>query len=137
MVEQTLVVADAQIAGRGRQATMTEQQLDGGHIRALLEQVDGEAVSHCVRGNGFGHPTPLECLFAGVLHRPAGDVPFWNPARKQPKLGAFLSPPLRRISSNLGEHDVASFSPLALLDANHHSLTINVGSFQSEGFGNA
>ena len=73
---------------------MTEQQLDGAHIRALLEQVNCKAMPHGVRGNGFGNATPLECLFAGVLHRPSSDMRSWNPARKQPMLGPLLSPPL-------------------------------------------
>jgi hypothetical protein len=73
---------------------MTEQQLDGAHVRALLEQVNCEAVSHGVCANGFGNATPLEYLLASAFHRPASDVPSWNPARKQPMLGPLLSPPL-------------------------------------------
>ena len=73
---------------------MTEPQLDGAYIRALLEQVNCEAMSHRVCGNGFGNATLLVCLLTGVFHRPASDVSSWNPARKQPKLGSLLSPPL-------------------------------------------
>ena len=45
---------DAQVVGRGRQAAVAEQQLDGAHVGAGFQQVDREGVAQRMRGDRLG-----------------------------------------------------------------------------------
>jgi hypothetical protein len=44
-VAQTLWVCQTQVSGRGVQATMAEQQLDGAQVGAVLKQMHREGVA--------------------------------------------------------------------------------------------
>ena len=55
------------------------------------------------------------------------DVPAGNAARKQPLNGPGCPPPVAQDIQELGgEHHVAVFLAFTLLDANEHSLAVNM-----------
>ena len=63
-----LVGGKAQVAGGGAEAAVTEQQLDGAHVGAGFEQMDGEAVAQRVRCDRLADVGFLRIFLAGVLH---------------------------------------------------------------------
>ena len=55
---------------------------------------------------------------------------------KQPVPGLLHSPPILQDVQQLGgEHDIAIFLPLALLDTDDHTLAIDIGGFQADSLG--
>jgi hypothetical protein len=57
--------SDAQIAGRGSQTTMTQQQLNGAHIRSGFEQVCCKTVPKGMGRDRFGNAATSMRLLAG------------------------------------------------------------------------
>jgi hypothetical protein len=65
------------------------------------------------------------------LHRTPGDMPTGDIAGEEPRFGFCHPPPLPQDFQQLGrKHYVPVFLPLALLDADDHTLAIDVGRCQ-------
>ena len=98
-----LAGGDTQISGRGAQAAMAEQQLDGAQIGAGLQQMDGERMAQGMRGDRLGDAGSLKRLPAGDLNGERRDRLPGPVAWKQPLLRMGVLPVVRRISNSLGE----------------------------------
>ncbi len=115
---------------------MTEEQLDGAQIGAGLQQVNGKGVAQGMRRDGFTDVASPSCRCAGDRDRVSGDRLVGKIAGKQPRPWSGGAPVVAQDGQQLGrEHDVAILAPLALLDANDHSLTVYGGRRQADGFG--
>jgi hypothetical protein len=68
---------------------MTEQQLDGPHVGAVLEQMDREGVAQGMRRDGFGDACGSMRFPAHQLDSVSGNVPARDIAREEPWLGFF------------------------------------------------
>ena len=133
-----LAGCNSQVPGGGRQAAMAEQQLNGADISALLQQVHSKATPQGMRRDGFANAALPVSLLEGLPDSLPADVATSDIARKQPLFGPCKSPPVPQDFQEFrGEHDIAILLTLALFDPNHHSLTINMGRFQSDGFGDS
>ena len=84
---------DAQIAGRGSQAAMTKQQLNGAHVGAGFQQMNCECVPKRMRCDRFKNPANSMRLLARVLHRRPGNVAADSIAWEEPLLGLVYRPP--------------------------------------------
>jgi len=117
---------------------MAEEELDGAHIGAALDQVHGEGVPQGMGGDRLGEAAPALRLLARLLDGVRGDGPADSPAREEPGPGPGHAPPgPQELQEPWGEHDVAILLPLALLDAEDHALTVDVGRLQPDGLGDA
>ena len=65
---------------------MTKQQLDGAHVGAGFQQMDGEGVAERMRRDRFGNTATLMRLLACLLHGVFADIGTCNVAREQPLL---------------------------------------------------
>lgn len=114
---------------------MTQQELNGAHVGAGFKQMDRKGVPKRVWCNGFGNAAKPTCfltrLFDGILaYVLVGDI-----SGKKPVLRTGDSPPVPQSRQQLWrEHDVAILLSFALLNSNNHSLAIDVGRFQPDGF---
>src|SRR6476660_6576702 len=88
--------SDAQIAGGGCQAAMTEQQLNGAHVGAGFQQMDREGVTHRMRRDGFGNAATSLRLLAHQFHRLPLDMAARNITREEPWLGLRDPPPVAK-----------------------------------------
>ena len=115
------------VALGGAQAPVAEQGLDHANIRPALQHVGGTGVPQ-----GVGRDV------LGDLGAPAGAVEEAMDARaregaavgpwEEQRRGALRPPVLLKNRAQVGrEHDVAVLASLALLDADHHALAIDVG----------
>jgi hypothetical protein len=83
---------------------MTQEQLNGTHVGARFQQMNGEGVPKAVGRDRFGNAAALVGLLAGVLHRLPGDgAVLTPPPGKSHCLGLFTGHQRRRIWSSLGE----------------------------------
>ena len=91
-----------------------------------------------MRRNGFLQSRAAARLLTRLLQGTRGDRSTGQLAGKEPVARA-LRFPIRPQEREQGgrEHDVAIFAALALVHANHHALTIDVGDFQMGRFRNA
>jgi hypothetical protein len=64
---------------------MPQQQLDGAHIGALLQQMYREGVPQRMRRCRFGDAATLMRLLAHALHGAPGDVPARDIAGEEPR----------------------------------------------------
>src|SRR5260370_6819626 len=88
--------------------------------------------------NGFGNAAPSRRLLAHQFPRLPLDMAARNTAREEPWLGLRRPPPVAKDFQQLGrEHDVPVLLSLALLHANDHALTVDVGRPQADDLGDA
>ena len=128
----------AQVARRGREAAMAEQQLDGSQVRAVLKKVAGEGVPQAVGRHRLGEATALASQLAGVTDPIARDVGTGNHAWKPPLGGPGEAVPIAQDPQEpLGEHDVAVLLALALGHPDGHALAIDVGGLERDGLRDA
>ena len=107
---------------------MTEQQLDGPHVGAALEQMDREGVAQECGVMGLEMREARCASWHATLHRIPSDGVAGDIAGEEPRFGFCHSPPLPQDFQQLGrKHYVAIFLPLALIDADDHTLAIDVG----------
>ncbi len=115
---------------------MTEQQLAAAHVGSRFEQMDGERGAHRVRGDGFRDVGGSVRLLARLLNGKAGDGSAWDVAGEEPPLGLLQAPPLPQdFQQPGGEHDIAVFLSLALVNPDDHALTIDLRGLQAHGLG--
>ena len=130
---------DGGVAGGGVDAGMTEQRLDDAGVDAGLQQVSGKGVAEAVGGNVFGEAAAPPGFAAGGLHGAGGQMQMRTPRGKQPggagaqdaKVGA------KDFQQTGGEHGVAVFAALAMLDADEFAGTVDIGDFEGDGLGDA
>ena len=121
-----------QVARRGRQAAVTEQQLDRAQVRAGLEQMGGEAVPQGMQGHVLADPGRLPRPLAGMLDRADADVPAGLLAGKQPLARRPFDLPVgaQQVEQPGREHDQALLAALALGHAQDHALAVDVAGAQ-------
>src|ERR1700676_1918735 len=86
-----------------------------------------------MRCDRLGNMATLMRLLARLLYGESADVAADSITREEPTFGLVHSPPGAQDFEELwGEHDIAIFLPLTLLDTHHHSLTIDIGNLQAD-----
>jgi hypothetical protein len=114
---------------------VAQQQLDGAHVGALLQQVRGKCMPQTMRSDGFGNAATIVSSLASPHNCSRADMLARLIPGKQPSLGSCHAPPLAKNFQQFDrEHDVTIFLAFALLDADDHSLTIDVGGLEGNGF---
>ena len=127
-----LAGGDPQVASRGCEASVTEQQLNGAQIGTGFEQMDGKGVAQRMRCDGLGESGESMGLLTCVLDRLSRDRVVGLTAREQPLLRVHSFPVATQDIQQLRrEHDVAIFTTFALLDADHHPAAVDSGRFQA------
>jgi len=92
-------------------------------------------VPQTMRSDGFGNAATIISSLASPHNCSRADMPARPIPGKQPSLGSCHAPPLAKNFQQFDrEHDVTIFLAFALLDANHHSLAIDVGGLEGNGF---
>src|SRR5260370_42180175 len=115
---------------------MAEKELNGAHVGAGFKQMDRKGVTHRMRRDRFGNAATSLRLLAHQFHRLPLDMAARNIAREEPWLGLRRPPPVAKDFQQLGrEHDVPVLLSLALLQANDHALTVDVGRPQADYLG--
>ena len=72
---------------------MTQQKLNGAHVRSGFQQVSCKTVSKGMGRDRFGNAATSMRLLAGLLYRVAADVAVDSITRKEPLLGPVHWPP--------------------------------------------
>src|SRR6516162_1804892 len=128
---------DAGVERRRVELLVSEQHLDDPDIGLLFQKMGGKAVPQRVNTDTLGDAgalgchanEPVELAPTDVLSPVAGEQP--GLAGMHPSLLARGAPPFTQYLEQVGrENDVAILLALALLDADHHSVTIDVGELQ-------
>ena len=90
-------------------------------------------------GNVLAEAAAFPDLAASRLHGAGGDVLMGTPGGKQPGTteaeGAEVG--AKNFEQTGGKHGVTVFAALAMLDAQEHALTVDIGRFEGDGFGDA
>ena len=115
---------------------MAEQELDGAHVRARLEQMHGKAVPQRMGRDALFQPGQAAGPLAGLLEGVAADVASGEQAREEPLALRPGAPPVvaQGLQQALREHDEAA---LALLHADDHAGAVDVAGPQADGPGDA
>src|SRR5580700_2041289 len=117
---------------------MSQEQLNGTDVCALLEEMDRKCMSQRMRGDGFGNVAEGARVLARMLNRIFADVLLQPIAGKEPMWWFFQTPPVTEDGKQFGrEHHVAILHSFALLDAQDHALAINGRGSQTNRFGDA
>jgi len=96
---------------------MAKQQLDGADVGTSFQQMDGKGMSQRMGRDWFAIATKAMGFLASLPHRVSADMPVWRVAGKEPVLGLFHAPPSAQdLQQSRGEHDVAIFLSLTLLN---------------------
>jgi len=123
-----------------RQVCMTQQELNGAQVRARFQEVCRVRVPECVRRDPFVDAG----LSSGEAHRLPDhlrrDRRIGTPAVTRPRkeIGLRSHPPVvlpERGEERGTQGNLAIAAALALLDAQHHALTIDVTDSELAGFG--
>src|SRR6516225_861477 len=131
------VDGDAGVERRGVELLVSEQHLDDADIGLLLEEVGGKAVPQRVNADPLANVgarrchanEPIELAPTHVLSTVAGEQP--GLAGMHPSLLARGAPPFTQYIEQVGrENDVAILLALALLDADDHSVAVDVAELQ-------
>src|ERR1700730_14285394 len=131
------VDGDAGVERRRIELLVSEQHLDDADIGLLLQEMGGKAVPQRVNTDTLGNAgalgghanEPVELAPTHVLSPVAGEQP--GLAGMHPSLLARGAPPFTQYIEQVGrEKDVAILVALALLDADHHSVAVDVGELQ-------
>lgn len=112
--------------------------MNGPHVGAGLQQMDGEGVSQTVLRDRFGQSGEVARFRAGLSYRTPGDRLVGSIAGKEPFLWSPHLPAIAQGLQELGrQHNVAVLLAFALLDANDHSLAVNARGLQLNRFPDA
>ena len=110
-------------------------------VLLLFEQVCGERVPQAVQRDTLVDPGGPGCFVDASVQLPARQGVEAVYARKQPPsvhdhvLGAWVPPSSAQpLQHQGGEDGVAIFTPLGLLDAQHHALAVHVRGLQCQHF---
>ncbi len=112
---------------------MTKQDLDGAHVGTGFQQMDGKCVPKGMRCDRFGDIAPLMRPLASLLYGESADVAADSITREEPPFGLVHSPPgAQDFEEFWGEHDIAIFLSLPLLNSDEHSLTVDISDLQAD-----
>ncbi|MCY1301453.1 hypothetical protein D9M68_735600 [compost metagenome] len=90
---------------------------------------------HCVRGDGLADAGATAGVMASDSQGTGVDGPIREAAGEQPVLRSANAPVAAQdLQQSRRKHDVAVGMPLALLDAQHHALTVDVADLQAGRF---
>src|SRR5438128_1712128 len=110
---------------------MTKQELDRPDVCSVFEQMDSKCVPQTMGRDRLGNAANAMRLPTGILDGAPRDGFAQNISWEQPMLWLFGPPPdAQNVQQPRRQHDVTIFLPLSLLDADDHSLTINVARLQ-------
>ena len=116
---------------------MTEQQLDGAEIGTGFQQMNGEGVAQRVRRNRFIDAAQQSHLPAGPVDGERRDGLAGLAAGKQPFSWMGTLPIVPEYIEELGrQHDIAVFPAFTLFNPDDHTLTVDRGGLEADGFGN-
>jgi hypothetical protein len=118
---------------------MAEQDLNGPNVRSRFQQVYSERVAHRMGTYRFPNVRDPTSLPARQFDSPYGDGLAGSIALKQPvPLWPYSSPiGAQRFQQSGRQHDVAVLLTLALFNANHHSVTVDISGLQLNRFRDA
>ena len=126
---------DAQIPGGGCQTAMPEQQLNRAHVGPGFQEMDREGVPERMGCDRFWNTRPATRLLAFASDGATTDRMVGLIAWKEPACGSAQAPPVTQHVEQLGrQHHVTIFEALPLLDADHHSVAVDIGRSQVERF---
>lgn len=98
--------------------------------------MDGETVPQYMRGEGFGQPSASPRAVTRLLQSATADRVGGRPAGKQPRAGSAQAPPVpQHLEQIRREHHIAIPLAFALLDANHHAVTVDIAGAEPNRFG--
>ena len=132
------VGGDARVERGGVELGVAQQNLDHADIDVLFEQVRCEAVPQRMRGHALVDLGHLGGGVAGAIeltrrHRIDRVLP-----GKQPALRPRDAPPVaQKLQQLRREHRVTILAALAVLDAQHHALAVDVRDLQRDDLGDA
>src|SRR5262252_10389202 len=116
-----LVGRDTQVLGRGGEAAMTEEELNGPEIGTGFEEMHSKCVPKRMRRDGFYEAGETMRLLAGCFNGVLRDRPIAATAREQPFFRADGSPvAAQNLQQHRRQHHVPIFAAFALRDANDH-----------------
>ena len=129
---------DLQVARRGLQAPMPEQELNRAQVGPRLEEMDGKGMPQRMGRDRLGKARASGGDAAGAPDRVASDRLLRALAGKEPVPGPVDLPPGAQDLEQLRrEHHVAVLLPLALRDAERHPFAVDGGHGEAGGFGDA
>src|ERR1700730_2498163 len=129
---------DACIECGGIEFGVAEQDLDYTNVDLLLEQMRGKAVPERVRRYALVDPCHVSGGMARAIELAGRQRLHWIAAGEQPAARVRDIPPNpQQLEEMRGEHDVPVFATLALLDADHHALAVDVGYLERDHLGGA
>src|SRR5215472_18723123 len=109
----------------------SEQYLDHANVVVLFEQMGGEAVPQGMRRHPLADLGALGRGFTAATYLARRHRADRVATRKQPPLWTRNAIPIAQQLQQLRrEHRIAILAPLALLDAKHHALGVDVGYLQ-------
>src|ERR1700687_5215800 len=133
-----LAGGDAEVAGRGCQAAVAEQQLNRADVGSRFQQMDGKRVAHRMRADRLANAGEAPSLLTGEFDGAGGERLPRNIPFEQPALRSHCPPVMaQRLQQPGREHHVSILLSLPLLDSDHHALAVDIGGLQMDGLGDA
>src|SRR5229473_1541978 len=131
-----MLLGNMEVTGRGFQAAMPQQDLDGAQIGARLEQMGRKAVAQRMRRDLLGDSSATD----GIVKNPEDVVVTDRLVRvfsgKEPLLGFVVSPVLPQgLQQNGRQHHHWILLPFALTDRDGHARRVDVVHAQAGGLG--
>src|SRR5262249_48111826 len=112
-----------EVPGRGAEAAMAQEGLDGPQVGAVLEQMGGEAMSQGMNSHVLVQAAALTCGPAGAVHGPGGEGLIGPGSGEEIITGPDRLPILAQdLQQPRREPDEAILLPLGLADAKDHPL---------------
>ncbi len=117
---------------------MAEQHLNDPDVGLVLQQMAGEGMAQRMGRDALLDPGNLRRAPNGPADDVGGERIACDHAGEQPVFGMGKAVPFTQHRQQIGrQHDVAVLVALALLDADHHAGTIDVGDLEVDQFGDA
>ena len=115
---------------------MAEQELDRPDIGAGFQEMDRETVTQYMWREGFGETGASVGAMTGLFDSGPSEWVVGSIAGKQPRRGPAQAPPVPQDREQRGrEHHVPIALPFALVDAEHHPPTVDIGGAKTDGLG--
>ncbi|HZL55929.1 MAG TPA: hypothetical protein VFC21_02540 [Bryobacteraceae bacterium] len=128
----------AVIAGGGVDAAVAQQHLNGAGIGSVLQQVSRETMAQSMRSDAFFDAGHAAGVAADLLDSAGLDVGSGRGAGEQIVFGMLDFPvPAKQFQQGLAEYGVTVFGAFAFLDADRHSVRIDMCGFQRDRLGDA
>lgn len=116
-----------EVAGRGTEIAMAQQDLNGSQVGAGLEQVGGETVAQGMHIDGFAQACRRRRQLTDLLDRPRTDRLVGLASGEEIRPGSLDLPVLAEERQEpRGEHDVSIPVPLGLTNVDDHARAVDV-----------